>query len=69
MTFDGVRPVLHLAFDDGPGEPIRYPDLDRLVERMLAAGVDGLVVLGLASEALSLEQIFLRLTGDRDAKE
>lgn len=56
MTFEGVRPVLHLAFDDAPGEPIRYPDLDRLVERMLAVGVDGLVVLGLASEAWTLTE-------------
>lgn len=56
MTFDGVRPVLHLAFDDAPGEPIRYGDLDRLVARMLTSGVDGLVVLGLASEAWTLTE-------------
>ena len=24
MTFEGVRPVLHLAFDDAPGEPFRH---------------------------------------------
>ncbi len=56
MTFDGVRPVLHLAFDDALGEAIRYGDLDRLVARMLASGVDGLVVLGLASEACTLTE-------------
>lgn len=48
MTFEGIRPVLHLAFEKTPDEPIRFGDLDRLVDRMLASGVEGLVVLGLA---------------------
>lgn len=56
MTFEGIRPVLHLAFEKTPDELIRFGDLDRLVDRMLASGVDGLVVLGLASEAWTLTE-------------
>ena len=51
MAFGGVRPVLHLPFGPGPGQPIVHDELAGLAEAMIAAGVDGLVVLGLASEA------------------
>jgi len=56
MTFEGIRPVLHLAFEKTPDELIRFGDLDRLVDRILASGVDGPVVLGLASEAWTLTE-------------
>lgn len=56
MTFEGIRPVLHLAFEKTPDELIRFGDLDRLIDRILASGVDGLVVLGLASEAWTLTE-------------
>lgn len=45
MTFEGIRPVLHLAFEKAPDELIRFGDLDRLVDRMPASGVDRLMVL------------------------
>jgi 4-hydroxy-tetrahydrodipicolinate synthase len=56
MTFEGIRPVLHVAFEEAPDESIRFGDLDHLVDRMLASGVDGIVVLGLASEAWTLTE-------------
>ncbi len=56
MTFEGIRPVLHLAFEKTPDELIRFGDLHRLVDRILASGVAGPVVLGLASEAWTLTE-------------
>ncbi len=35
MTFEGIRPVLHLAFEETPDELIQFGDLDRLVDRDL----------------------------------
>jgi 2-keto-3-deoxy-L-arabinonate dehydratase len=56
MTFDGVRPVLHVPFGPGPDEKVLHPELRALVRAMLEANVRGLVVLGLASEALALRE-------------
>ncbi len=56
LVFGGVRPVLHLAFGAGPEEPIDHAALDALATVMVDAGVDGLVVLGLASEAWTLRE-------------
>jgi 2-keto-3-deoxy-L-arabinonate dehydratase len=56
MTFDGVRPVLHVPFGPGPDEPVQHPELRALVRAMLDADVRGLVVLGLASEAWALRE-------------
>lgn len=56
MAFAGVRPVLHLAFGADVGQPVDHASLERLCEAMVAAGVDGLVVLGLASEAWALRE-------------
>mgnify|MGYP001818244983 FL=1 len=54
MTFEGVRPVLHLPFADTPEQPIIEDELAGLAERMLDLGVDGLAVPQLASEAWTL---------------
>ena len=54
MTFEGVRPVLHLPFADTPEQPIIEDELAGLAERMLDQGVDGLAVPQLASEAWTL---------------
>ena len=54
--FGGVRPVLHMPFGDSSDRPILWSELEALAERMLAADVDGLVVLGLASEACALTE-------------
>ncbi|MEZ4596014.1 MAG: dihydrodipicolinate synthase family protein [Chloroflexota bacterium] len=51
-----MRPVLHLAFGTGVDEPIDHAALAELATAMLDAGVDGLVVLGLASEARALRE-------------
>ncbi len=56
MVFEGVRPVLHTPFADAPGEAILWDELAHLVERMIAAGVDGVVALGLASEAWAITE-------------
>jgi 2-keto-3-deoxy-L-arabinonate dehydratase len=56
MTFEGVRPVLHVPFADAPGQPIIEHELAALAERMLEQGVDGLVVPGLASESWALTE-------------
>lgn len=56
MSFDGVRPVLHLAFGEGIDEPVDHAALAVLAGAMLDAGVDGLVALGLASEASALRE-------------
>jgi 2-keto-3-deoxy-L-arabinonate dehydratase len=56
MAFEGVRPVLHLPFGPGPGQPILHDELAQLVRAMIAAGVDGLVILGLASEAWAVTE-------------
>jgi len=56
-SFGGIRPVLHLPFGSGSMQPIVHAELRALVETMLSAGVDGLVVLGLASEAWTLREL------------
>lgn len=56
MAFEGVRPVLHLAFGATDLEPVDHGALATLATAMLDAGVDGLVVLGLASEAWTLRE-------------
>lgn len=52
--FAGIRPVLHLPFGPGAAQAVVESELRALVARMVDAGVDGLVVLGLASEAWTL---------------
>jgi len=54
--FGGIRPVLHMPFDRDDGRAIAWSELESLARRMLDAGVDGLVVLGLASEAWTLTE-------------
>lgn len=56
MAFEGIRPVLHLPFGAGPEQPVLHAELRALVAHLLDAGVDGLVVLGLASEAWSVRE-------------
>ncbi len=56
MVFEGVRPVLHVPFADTVEQPIIEPELAALATRMLDDGADGLVVLGLASEAWALTE-------------
>jgi len=56
MVFEGVRPVLHVPFADVPGQPIIDDELARLARLMLDEGADGLVVLGLASEAWAITE-------------
>ncbi len=56
MTFDGVRPVLHVPFADTPGQPIIGSELGALARWMLELGADGLVVPGLASESWALTE-------------
>lgn len=56
MTFAGIRPVLHVPFADTPAQPIVEAELAVLAADMLAGGADGLVVLGLASEAWTLTE-------------
>jgi len=60
MSFEGVRPVLHIPFADTPDQPILEEELAALAERMLELGVDGLAVPQLASEAWALTE------GERD---
>jgi 2-keto-3-deoxy-L-arabinonate dehydratase len=56
MVFEGVRPVLHVPFADAPGQPIIDDEFARLARLMLDEGADGLVVLGLASEAWAITE-------------
>lgn len=56
MTFEGVRPVLHLPFGNSPEQPILDEELARLARTMISEDADGLVVLGLASEAWSVTE-------------
>jgi dihydrodipicolinate synthase/N-acetylneuraminate lyase len=56
MAFEGIRPVLQLPLGAEPEQPVVHGELRGLVERMVAAGVDGLVVLGLGSEAWTLRE-------------
>lgn len=51
MTFSGIRPVLHTPFGPGPDEPVLEAEVRGLARAMADAGVSGVVVLGLASEA------------------
>jgi 4-hydroxy-tetrahydrodipicolinate synthase len=55
--FSGVRPVLHMPFEADAARSIAWSELDTLALRMIDAGVDGLVVLGLASEAWTLTEL------------
>lgn len=57
MTFDGVRPVLHIPFAETQAQPILEDELAALAERMLDQGVDGLAVPQLASEAWALTEV------------
>lgn len=54
--FSGVRPVLHMPFEADAARSIAWTELEALAKRMVEAGVDGLVVLGLASEAWTLTE-------------
>lgn len=54
MSFAGVAPVLQVPFGDDGDQPVLHNALARLAERLVSLGADGLVVLGLASEAWSL---------------
>ena len=54
MTFEGVRPVLHLPFEAAGEQRILDDELALEARTMLAEGADGLVVLGLASEAWTI---------------
>ena len=56
MSFEGIRPVLHVPFADVPDQPIIEDELARLAGRMLEDGADGLVVPGLASESWALTE-------------
>jgi dihydrodipicolinate synthase/N-acetylneuraminate lyase len=53
-TFAGIRPVLHTPFGPGDERPVALAELAALAGHMRAAGADGLVALGLASEAWAL---------------
>jgi 4-hydroxy-tetrahydrodipicolinate synthase len=55
MTFAGIRPVLPSPFAAAPGAPLVLPELATLARRMAADGADGIVALGLASEAAALD--------------
>ena len=57
MAFEGIRPVLHTPFADAEGQPILADELACLARLMLDAGAEGLVVLGLASEAWTLTEV------------
>lgn len=52
MTFAGVRPVVHLPLDDRGA--IAFDEVTALVDRMIAFGASGIVVLGLATESWGL---------------
>ncbi|HEY6056761.1 MAG TPA: dihydrodipicolinate synthase family protein [Candidatus Limnocylindrales bacterium] len=56
MAFEGVRPVLPVPFGQPPDEAVCAPELAALTQRMVGLGVDGLVILGLASEAGTLRE-------------
>ena len=56
MTFEGVRPVLHIPFEASGDQRILDEELTLEARAMLAEGADGLVVLGLASEAWALTE-------------
>lgn len=54
--FAGIRPVLHMPFRADAARSIAWSELEGLARAMLDTGVDGLVVLGLASEAWTLTE-------------
>jgi 2-keto-3-deoxy-L-arabinonate dehydratase len=56
VTFAGVRPVIHTPFGGADGEPILEGEIRRLTATMADAGVDGVVTLGLASEAWAITE-------------
>jgi 2-keto-3-deoxy-L-arabinonate dehydratase len=56
MSFAGVAPVLQTPFGDDEDEPVLHQPLAVLAERLVSLGADGLVVLGLASEASALTE-------------
>lgn len=55
-SFAGVHPVLHTPFDDDPGQGILHGRLAALVDVLVDQGADGVVGLGLASEAGTLTE-------------
>lgn len=57
MSFAGVAPVLQTPFGDEAGEPVLHEPLAALAKRLVSLGADGLVVLGLASEAWALTEV------------
>lgn len=59
-SFAGVHPVLHTPFADDPGQGILHDRLAALVDVLVDQGADGVVGLGLASEASALTE------GERD---
>jgi 2-keto-3-deoxy-L-arabinonate dehydratase len=54
--FSGVFPVLQIPFGDKPDHPVLHDVLAGLVDRLVALGADGLVVLGLGSETWTLTE-------------
>jgi 4-hydroxy-tetrahydrodipicolinate synthase len=54
--FAGVHPVLHTPFGPEPDQAVLHEELGALVEAMVEAGVQGVVALGLASEAPMLTE-------------
>jgi len=56
MSFAGIRPILHTPFGPGPEAPVALDELAALVPALAAHGVDGVVALGLASEAWTLTE-------------
>lgn len=55
-SFAGVHPVLQTPFDDSPGQRILLDRLAALVDVLVEQGADGVVGLGLASEAGTLTE-------------
>jgi 4-hydroxy-tetrahydrodipicolinate synthase len=56
MSFAGVFPVLHVPFHESAGNPVIPDALAHLVDRLIDLDADGVVVLGLASEAWKLAE-------------
>ena len=56
MAFAGIHPILHTPFGPEPEQAVLHTELAALVESMVDAGVQGVVALGLASEAPALTE-------------
>jgi 4-hydroxy-tetrahydrodipicolinate synthase len=54
--FGGIRPVLHMPFRADATRSIAWEELEILARTLIDVGVDGLVILGLASEAWTLTE-------------